>query len=203
VSFALIGKMRSGKDETAKLLSLFIPHVKIVAFGDMLKKQFHKEFPHIPKVPKPRNSEAFTPEQINQWKREGKPIIGYQEYGQMKRKENPDIWVNYLLEEIKRDQSKPYIVTDVRQMNEYNALKQLGFYMVRVEANEEIRIGRMRQNGEVVTGLNHETERMVDHFDVDYVLDNNTNDPDILKKKVHEMVMFFQYKSIVYVKESI
>lgn len=190
------GKMRSGKDETAFLLSQYLPCEKM-AFGDELKRQFHLDYPHIPREPKPRNYDSFSPLQKLKWTIQSKPILGYQEYGQARRKDNPDVWVNALVRNyINRKDKNPnthFLVTDMRQPNEYKALKELGFIMVKVEADEETRIKRMLANGEKPVGLNHETESYVDGYDYDYIIYNNTEDKEQLRQEVLKLVDFIVY----------
>jgi dephospho-CoA kinase len=71
--------------------------------------------------------------------------------------------------------------TDVRQPNEVNALREKGFVIIKVEADEEIRLERARVKDDYFTleDLNHETETAVDTLDVDFTLFNNLGFEDL------------------------
>jgi len=181
-NIALTGKMRAGKDEVCKILKSFGFDIVRLSFGDFMKKHFYDTFPHIPREPK--------------------PIKLFQQYGQAMRAIYENVWVDKTMaymEEVKRTralaglQPPTFVVTDVRQPNEYKAVRDAGFLVVKVEAPEEVRIRRMLALGETVSEeiLNAETEQHVDTFDVDYVL-HNSGSYDDLKKAVVEMVYQIQ-----------
>jgi hypothetical protein len=70
----LIGQLRSGKDTLAAYAEEKYGMVPF-AFGDELKEEFHRNYPFVPKDPKPRK--------------------GYQLFGQLKRYVyGEDIWVD-------------------------------------------------------------------------------------------------------------
>ncbi|WP_223262134.1 hypothetical protein [Bacillus wiedmannii] len=66
------------------------------------------------------------------------------------------------------------LVNGVRQPNEYQRLKDEGFIIIRVNASDDLRIGRARNVGDVFTeaDLSHETESHIDTFEVDYEINN-------------------------------
>lgn len=161
---ALIGKTRSGKDEVARLLTeLSYPHER-VAFGDIMKEKFYDIFPQYTGKPKPT-----------------KEIIMF---GQSMRAINEDVWVNYLMGNIRAIQlfhdtyqiDRPvYVFTDVRQQNEYDACKELGCIMVKVNSGDALRVGRMLAIGEQPSKevLQAKTETDLDKFEADEVINNN------------------------------
>ena len=174
---ALFAEMRSGKDEVYKILEeLGFPVVRL-AFGDSMKEMAHLEHPEVPREPK--------------------PIEFYQDYGQRKRKADPDIFVNCTMSklwfnqelDLSYDRQRTYVVTDVRQPNEYNAIRKAGFKVVKVFASKEVRIARMIANGETVSEeiLSAPTEKYLEDFEYDHLLVNNWTREE-LKRQVVELV---------------
>ena len=97
----------------------------------------------------------------------------------MLREIDPDIWVKALdrnMQYLINKGESNFIVTDVRQMNEYEYLKSKGFTVIKVEANDELRRERIIQAGDVFEPENfyHETETTVDEIPADYIVTNNT-----------------------------
>lgn len=176
-NIALIGRMRSGKDSVMEILQEWGFPVYRVAFGDCMKEMFHLENPDVPRSPK--------------------PIAEYIEFGQSKRKEEPDIFVNATMSKLwfeqaldrGHDRQRTYVVTDVRQPNEYAAVKDAGFVIVKVHASEEVRISRMKANGEAVSQeiLNAPTESYIDTYKYDALLVNNWT-RDELKRQMVQLI---------------
>ena len=177
MKIALFGKIRSGKDTVGKILIEEYGCTR-VAFGDGIKKIINEFFP-----------EAWD---------NGKPRHYYQFIGQKLRELNPDVWVNNLIrraEDIRvqdllyRDMVTNFVVTDGRQLNEAVKLKDRGYTIVVVKADETTRIERMRKAGDNFTKemLKHETELQVDLIEPDYIINNNGTLED-LKNEVRELV---------------
>lgn len=176
-NIALIAKMRAGKDTVYEILEEWGFPVYRVAFGDCMKEMFHLENPDVPRSPK--------------------PIAEYIEFGQSKRKEEPDIFVNATMSKLwfeqaldrGHDRKRTYVVTDVRQPNEYAAIEDAGFVVVKVHASEEVRVSRMKANGEAVSRgiLDAETESYIDTYEYDHLLVNNW-DRDNLKRQMVQLI---------------
>lgn len=170
---ALIGKTRSGKDEVAQLLEgMGYPHER-VAFGDIMKEKFYDIFPQYKGKPKPT-----------------KEII---HFGQSMRQIDENVWVNYLMGNIRGIQlfhdtyqiDRPvYVFTDVRQQNEYDACRELGCVTVKVVAGDALRVGRMLAIGEDPTEevLKANTETELDKFETDYTIQNNGTLEDLAEE---------------------
>lgn len=180
----LFAKMRSGKDEVFKILDAMGFDVERVAFGDVLKESFHERFPHIPKEPKPTDK-----------------LIAY---GQAMREIDPDVWVRPTMnrKQVRADllrqaglQVPSFVFTDIRQPNEYEAVKRSGAFMVRVDAPLEQRVMRMVQLGEKPTleVLEAPTEKYLESFEADFVIMNDGTRED-LQKQVTEMIFKIQEK---------
>ncbi|WP_240459072.1 hypothetical protein [Bacillus paranthracis] len=176
-NIALIGRTRSGKDSVAEILTEWGFPVKRIAFGDSMKEMFHLENPDVQKFPK--------------------RIDLYQKYGQSMRKIDPDIFVRPTMSKLwfeqeldkSHERDTSYIVTDVRQPNEFKAVKDAGFVIVKVHASEEVRVARMKANGETVSQeiLNAETESYIDTYEYDHLLVNNWT-RDELKRQMVQLI---------------
>ena len=176
-NIALFAEMRSGKDTVYEILEELGFPVYRLAFGDCMKGMFHTANPHIPPVPK--------------------PISAYQIFGQHERKKNPNIFVSCTMSKLwfekqldkSNEKHRTYVVTDVRQPNEFTAVKKAGFKVVKVFAAKEVRIARMIANGETVSEeiLSAPTEKYLEDFEFDYILCNNWTREE-LKRQVVELV---------------
>lgn len=163
---ALVGKMRSGKDTVGRM---FIEDYGCFqfAFGDGIKRVTRSYFPELVK--------------------QGKPRRAYQVIGQTFRSIDPQVWINDLnrtYEDLQEKGITRFVITDVRQMNEYHYLKAQGFQIVKVETADELRIERIKASGDSYSmeDLNHETELAVDTIPYDYVINNNTTLEDLYKQ---------------------
>lgn len=168
-NIAITGKFRSGKNAVADYLTEKYGYTQF-AFGDELKRDFHRRYPEIPREPKPR--------------------IGYQNHGQLMRALiGEDVWVAKCFDTIaeaeffdgtvalSRGTVSQFcaVITDLRQPNEFDRCCAEGFVIIRINAADEIRLERARTAGDAFTAkdLRHETESHVDGFAADYDVDNN------------------------------
>jgi dephospho-CoA kinase len=180
IKIALTGKMRAGKDEVAN--HLYIRHnFSRVAFGDALKKNAHATFPWVSEFSKPRAL--------------------YQQYGQLMRQIDPDVWIKHAERAVKGAidfrvntgaERIGVVITDLRQPNEYEWARNNGFTIIRVTAPDEDRIARAVAAGDdfTVHDLAHETELAIDGFAVDYEIVNDGSVDD-LKRKVEAIINEF------------
>ena len=163
MKIALIGRMRSGKDTVGRYLVNRYGFTRY-ALGDGVRFLCKILYPDIVV--------------------QGKPRYLYQTVGQAMREIDPDVWIKYMSRNIERDNLENIVVTDVRQPNEFDTLRQAGFYMVRVNARHLTRINRLGACGDAFTKaeMNHETESYVDSFAVDYELYNDGNLDDLYQQ---------------------
>ena len=162
IKLALCGRMRSGKDAIAEYLVANYGF-KRFAFGDWIRKICY----------------ALYPKQFA----DSKPRALLQQFGQMARKFDEDVWIKRTLTDIEIEGShlkyrkSPLcpVISDLRQPNEYDALKREGFVIIRVTAPEDVRIQRMLAAGDAFNpeDLVHDTEQYVDSFVVDYEITND------------------------------
>lgn len=147
--------MRSGKNTVADIITAYTG-AKQFAFGTAIGDVIHRYFP-----------EAFET---------GKPRKHYQSVGQWFRQLNPEIWINEVDRQLKQlDAGTPIVITDCRQANEYQWLKDNGFYIVKVVTASSVREARMIQSNDVVSAedLNHETEQFSKQLVPDFTIYNN------------------------------
>lgn len=176
IKVALIGKMRAGKNQFAEY---FIENnYKEFKFGTGIAEIIQKYFPE-------------------EWAK-GKPRYLYQQIGQGMRQLDPDVWVKYTFRQI--EEYKRYmefnlfdckvIITDTRQRNEVYKLRAAGYTIVKIEADEKIRLERMKAAGDILPDddyqlyqlLNHETEQYVDLVVPDILVKNEGTLEDLRKK---------------------
>lgn len=150
---ALIGKMRSGKSTIADLLVENLDYTKL-SFGTRLKQFAHEVF-DVEEGVKPRKL--------------------YQDFGQYCRKIDNDVWVKWVERDMGDKQN--VVIDDLRQPNEYEWAKKNGFILFHVRCSDGVRLMRMKDKGEDVSPglLNHETERYIDGYTYDYVLNGEVS----------------------------
>ncbi|WP_433943634.1 adenylate kinase [Paenibacillus sp. SN-8-1] len=168
-NIGLIGKLRAGKDVVAAYLASNYGYTRF-AFGDPLKDDFHRRYPEIPREPKPR--------------------AGYQFHGQfMREHRGENVWIDACLEAITEAESYHVadyymygpdaafraVITDVRQPNEYGRLNAEGYVLIRVQAQDGIRIQRAIESGDTFnyTDLMHGTETALDGYAADFTVTND------------------------------
>lgn len=94
--------------------------------------------------------------------------------GQHLRKLDKDVWVNVVRHKIENSNNPNILVAGVRQQNEYDMLKELGFIFIQVDASETTRIERCKANNDSfkVETLRSHTEMVMDGFKSDYLILN-------------------------------
>jgi dephospho-CoA kinase len=191
VKIALCGEIRVGKDTVSEFLESKYGAVQF-AFGDELKKAFHYLYPWVPRLPKPHKA--------------------YQLFGQLMRYvHGDDYWINLCFDNIRYVKSVATrwsapelytsdtesaaevnflpMITDLRQPNELERLREEGYTIIRVECPLEIRVERMKAEGDDFdpSVFEFETENYVKDFDVDYVI-SNTGTLDELYDQVESIM---------------
>lgn len=159
IRIAIYAPMRSGKSEAARLLAAHHGFVRR-SFGGALKAYAH---------------DIFTTGTV-------KPRALYQQFGQLCRSIDPDVWVRHLADNIADTcPDDNVVIDDLRQPNEYAWARANGFIVVKIETHADIRKARLEQLGEPVDDalLSHETESHFADFTPDYVVPNDGDTVDL------------------------
>ncbi|SEI92760.1 Dephospho-CoA kinase [Alkalibacterium gilvum] len=183
VKIGLVGGIRSGKDTVANYLQeLIATHYTndstlTLGFSDGITQIL----------------EDYLPGVFN----DGKPREVYQAIGQTFRRFNPDVWIEQALETIEVNEmlypNSHYIMRDVRQPNEAEALRSLGFTIVKVVADKDVRIQRATDSHDNYTleDFNHGTELSIDQIVPDIVI-NNDSTLEELYDTVEDVLLSYQ-----------
>lgn len=155
LKIAVMGQMRAGKDTVAKLLMQQHKFIEL-KFSDGITDIIRQFYPDAWQLGKPRHY--------------------YQQIGQSLRELDRDVWVKHLGRRL--DMLSPVndvIVTDVRQQNEVEFLQEQGFILIKVVADEAVRLQRIAAEGDSFNEelMQHETELAVNGFYCDFLIDNS------------------------------
>jgi dephospho-CoA kinase len=131
-----------------------------------------------------------------------KPRALLQSIGTDFREIDGDIWIKALFKNMDdeaherkklRYTTEHIVVTDCRMPNEYEALRNRGFTFIRIDVNEDERLKRLVERGDVFsqTDLTHQTERHYDEFHCDYSLSNHGSKESAYESadEILEMIM--------------
>jgi dephospho-CoA kinase len=174
---AIAGKMGSGKTTLAQMLSEqhTSPSVRLYSFATKVKDTALELGLISKKDLKEKNS---TTREI------------LQELGQGIRNIGKDVWINYLLEIMETDEAQVkinkgnllQIVDDVRYINEFEALVEGGFYMVRLVTADCYRFERINSKNYYLT--EHASETSLDSNSLlwDTVISNNKTKEELYEK---------------------
>lgn len=180
--FGIVGKIRSGKSTVAKLLGKKIGD----ELGGYCKIEFSDALREVTDIVYPETKGTKDREKLIA-------------VGQHMRKLDKDIWVNIVERKIKEVENEfgkdvPIIVSSVRQPNEVEMLERNGFVLIKVEADEDIRIQRCLDAGDSfsIESFNDYTETALDGMDFEYVIKNNEG-LEHLKKCINHIVELEQF----------
>lgn len=171
---AITGKANSGKNTVGRLLVRGLVagkrtygRSKFIAFADPLKEIARITFPEIPRKWL-YGSSKFRAQVIPGAHKEGVPLTVRQllidlgnEYG---RRYQPDRWIRTFDHRVKK--LKKYdmiVVTDCRFRNEFDHLKQQGYYQIRLQRDSHLKINDISETN----------QDGIQDSEFDYVLHNN------------------------------
>jgi ABC-type oligopeptide transport system ATPase subunit len=154
---AICGKAGSGKDTVAKIITkLVCPNNEVVvqlAFADPIKEIAYTMFPSIPNKYL-YGSSKYRAEVIPNAYKDGKPLTVRQlllDIGASGRAYNSNIWIDILLhrthEAIKKESSL-IVIADVRFKDEYEALRKLGFYQIKLYREDHTKIDHVSETAQ-------------------------------------------------------
>lgn len=194
----LVGKLRSGKSLIARYLERKY-NFREVAFGDELKRSADRlfettEVAEYKREPIYRGGEGvpfIDPYEIVGYR---KPRRLYQSFGQLMRQMDENIWIRHAEETMKAFENlrttEGIVIPDGRQPNEIDWARRNGFVIIRVNANEDIRLARAESEGDAFSleDLRHDTEQHIDDYAVDYEVWNDGDDRAELERKIDEIM---------------
>lgn len=164
MKIALCGKMRSGKDTIAEILS---------DEYDFTEFKLSSGITEVIRV-------------LNLDKGNKKRRDLYQGVGQYMRTMSKDVWCNFTWDEIEKFQRRysglfpealleNIVISDIRQQNEVDFFKERGFIVVKIESNDDLRLKRIKESGDIMRQRDfyHETEFSVNGIVADYTIYNN------------------------------
>lgn len=150
---ALCGGLRSGKDTFANYLSAY--GFERLAFGDAMKEQAHLTFPWVPREPKPRDL--------------------YIQYGQAMRAIDQEVWINHLNLTMNNHLAvghDRFVISDVRQRNEFEWCKRNGFILIYIYTDSDIQAERAAALGEDTSLVGNELDMLITPMECDIIVDN-------------------------------
>src|SRR5690625_61911 len=186
---ALTGRIRSGKTTIADYLWLKHDFAK-VSFARSLKLTADRLFSHLYE---PIYEDCPFSEGGRTIKEYRKPRALLQELGQKMREIVEDVWIKQAEQDVKLAEdwrsTAGVVIDDLRQPNEYEWARANGFIIIRVEADEALRLKRAEQEGDSFSAedMAHDTEQHVDGFSVDYTIVND-GDMNDLERQVDEIM---------------
>lgn len=166
--FAIVGKANSGKNTLANLIFNYIKYnelqsgnfsnlddrMKCVAFADPIKDMIQIMFPDINKEYLYGSSALRNSIVPNAFK-DGEPLTVRQlliDIGTgLGRSYNPNIWIDNLLykyNKAKKENILAFSVPDVRFINEFTALKENNFYIIKLVRNSELKINHISETNQ-------------------------------------------------------
>jgi hypothetical protein len=187
---AITGKANAGKNTTAMLIGETFgeqTQYKLLAFADPIKEMLLQMFPWAARKclygpSKLRNN--IIPDALD---KNGKPLTYRQvliDLGRQGREYQEDHWIkvfNYRVKYMLPTSSKTaIIVTDVRYRNEFDYLKENGYYQIKILRNSDI----------VINDSSETNQDQIKNEEFDFILDNNGSLNDLngnIKKIVSQI----------------
>lgn len=176
IKVSLTGKANSGKNLTAEMLAELLEEEGgqpcFMAFADPIKEMAKIAFPDIPDEWLYGSSTHRN--QIIPWAfKDGVPLTVRQllidignDFG---RKYNPNIWIDNFGSRFRDVEDEVVIVSDGRFRNEFDYLKSLGFYQVRILRSSHTKINDVSETDQ---------DGILDS-EFDFVIDNNGTKEDL------------------------
>jgi dephospho-CoA kinase len=157
MKIGLVGYARTGKDTICQMIEDYFRvyghgRTKQLAFGDELKRRFFTAFPEAKHGNKPREA--------------------YEKFGELGRHINKNFWINPVKDELTLMSNfyENFVVTDCRQPNEAQFLKDNGFILIKVWTPEHIR--KERSNGDTNWKPVNDSERLLNDIKCDHIIFN-------------------------------
>lgn len=152
---AIAGKQYSGKDVLTDLLLRQLPGFRKIPLASAIKQAYARQ-------------NMLSAEEIEANKALHRPgLIAMGDWG---RRQDPDYWIKQVLAE-----PGPKIISDVRLKREHDILRQEGAFLIRLNADRNVRA----QRGLIVAETDPTELELDDVTDWDAVLTNNSSLEDL------------------------
>jgi len=156
---AFIGKFASGK----------------TYFSDMLKQKLNEKGIESNRVSIAQKIKDLAKDLFDMQTKDRRLL---QNLGAKMREIDKDVWIKYLIINVKRNSLEPFIVDDVRFVNEYNLIKQSfpNFKVFKITTDEEQRLNvyeKLYGRKPTQEEINDPTETDIDNIPFDEILIND------------------------------
>lgn len=161
---------------------------EIIAFADPIKEMIRQMFPKLPRKYL-YGASKYRAEPIPGALKDGNILTVRQcliDLGSAGRIYNDRCWINAFdarLEKAENNGTDIVIVTDTRFRNEFDHLKKLGFYHIRLVRESDVKIDHISDTGQ---------DAIKDH-EFDYVLNNNKTINELKKEVIEKIVSVIPY----------
>lgn len=191
---AIVGKAGSGKDTVYKILSknrynqvILTGQVEMkkIAFADSVKEIAMKMYPFL------KRNILFGPSKLrsaiipNSFK-DGQPLTVRQlliDIGtKLGRSYNENIWIENLILKVNKlnkfQTNKMIVVTDVRFRNEFDALKNNNFFMIKLN----------RDDHTLINDISETQQDEIKNYEFNFILNNNGTLKELEKEIVNKLI---------------
>lgn len=186
---AITGKARSGKDLIGTYIKNRLNQLEIrniyrtIAFSDILKDRLIKDFDLTTEQVYGGLKECVDPRYVKADGALWTPREMMQAYGQFMRTMDDLVWIRLLFEKINSNTFINYIITDVRYINELEAVKESGCLLLHTKGYVDSKIH----------GEGHISETNLDDYDIDpdFTI-NNDSSIEALYEKLEPIVKYIR-----------
>ena len=177
MKIALIGKICSGKSFISSYLEKN-SKFKVYSFGCAVK-QYAKE--------------------IFQLNSKNRKII--QDFAQKMKEIDENVWINYVIDKINKDNAKNIIVDDVRFPNEYEILKKMDFIFIKLNISEELQRIRIKntykEDYEIhLERINNISEKYINDLSSNYTLNITLMNENNILNNIDDIILENPYENI-------
>jgi len=185
IKIAISGKAKSGKNTVAEILQSHLNmQTLLVAFADPIKEIAYQMFPTTIR------DDLWGPSEKRELKVKNRNNGYYnfsyrdllKDIGTFARQKDPDTWINIMLDTYKESfiqHDDVFIVTDLRYINEYAALKKEDFFFIRIK----------RDNLQLADSHASEAEQdSIPDSDFNYIVNNNYPSKKELASEIYNII---------------
>lgn len=210
---SISGVKGAGKDTMGDFFKKDYPNAEQLTFAGELRKETQQFINNIRenKQEKPKDMNDITFNKIKElslkdptedvYTHTDNMVSVLQLYGtEYRRNNDKDYWTNKVRDIIQNNPDKLYYITDARFENEFNLLRELDTFMVKLEVDSDNQMKRLYERDGYIPSqeqLNHKSEQDVKTYnDFDLIINTNNKDPqevyNIIKDEYEKEVNFMK-----------